>query len=96
MILQIDSIPVGKLMAVSPFNTIAYGVLVAILFTAVVVLYKKAIAQEEYLKTLVDKIHHLQEETGQKLTEIKVRMNDQNDMMKTLEYIKTRIDDIIK
>ena len=41
MILQIDSIPVGKLMEVSPFNTIAYGVLVAILFTAVVVLYKR-------------------------------------------------------
>lgn len=96
MILQIDSISVGKLMEVSPFNTVAYGVLVAILFTAVVVLYKKAVAQEEYLKTLVDKIHGLQEETGQKLTEIKVRMNDQNDMMKTLEYIKTRIDDIIK
>lgn len=96
MILQIDSISVGKLMEVSPFNTLAYGVLVVILFTAVVVLYKKAIAQEDYLKTLVDKIHSLQEETGQKLTEIKVRMNDQNDMMKTLEYIKTRIDDIIK
>ena len=96
MILQIDSIPVGKLMEVSPFNTLAYGVLVVILFTAVMVLYKKAVSQEEYLKTLVDKIHGLQEETGQKLTEIKVRMNDQNDMMKTLEYIKTRIDDIIK
>ena len=83
-------------MEVSPFNTLAYGMLVVILFTAVVVLYKKAVSQEEYLKTLVDKIHGLQEETGQKLTEIKVRMNDQNDMMKTLEYIKTRIDDIIK
>ncbi len=96
MILQIDSIPVGKLMEVSPFNTVAYGVLVAILFIAVVVLYRKTIAQDEYLKTLVDKIHGLQEETGKKLTEIKVRMDDQNGMMKTLEYIKTRIDDIIK
>ena len=96
MILQIDSIPVGKLMEVSTFNTLAYDVLVVILFTSVVILYKKAVSQEEYLKTLVDKIHGLQEETGQKLTEIKVRMNDQNDMMKTLEYIKTRIDDIIK
>ena len=96
MILQIDSIPVGKLMEVSPFNTLAYGVLVVILFTAVVVLYKKAVSQEEYLKTLVDNIHGLQEETGQKFTDIEVRLNDQNDMMKTLEYIKTRIDDIIK
>lgn len=96
MLLQIDSIPTNALMNVSPYNAAAYGMLVLLLATAVVILYKKASAQDEYLKALVNKIHSLQEETGEKLTEIKIRMNDQNEMMKTLEYLKTKIDDIIK
>lgn len=96
MLLQIDSIPNSVYLNVSPYNAAAYGVLIFILVTAVITLYRKNLAQEKYNYELVEKIHKLQEETGEKLTEIKIRMNDQNAMMKTLEYIKLRIDDIIK